>query len=476
MRMIPVLERHPVTNMTAAEDHRPVWFVGAFRGGADVSDRFIREGIWRGGPEETYGDQIASMAPGDRIAIKASYSRKRGLPFDNRGKFVSVMAIKAIGEIVENPGDRESLRVNWTPVDPAREWYFANYFRTIWQVVPDRDWARELIRFAFENKKQNLEMFLHHPYWGERYGWPLGNPTIDTPPQYEVDDIVFEGCFTEPSALKSMLQRLAAKHNLILQGPPGTGKTWLARRLAYALIGRKDPKNVRQIQFHPSLSYEDVVRGWRPQGDGSLKLVDGPFLELCEIARRDPSSRYVVVIEEINRGNPAAIFGELLTLMEADKKTPENALTLAHRREVGERFYVPPNLFVIGTMNLADRSLALVDLALRRRFAVFTLEPELGETWLDWVHSEFGISTEFLDQVADRINGLNQQIDDDPNLGPNFRVGHSFVTPNPGEEIDDPEVWYRQVVENEIAPLLGEYWFDDPVKAGETGSLLLVNN
>ena len=119
-----------------------------------------------------------------------------------------------------------------------------------------------------------------------------------------------------------MLQRLQTKQNLILQGPPGTGKTWLAKKLAYALIGRKDDSKVRPMQFHPNLSYEDFVRGWRPQGDGRLELVDGPFLQVVEDAREDPDSDYVMVIEEINRGNPASIFGEMLTLLEATSAKP----------------------------------------------------------------------------------------------------------------------------------------------------------
>ena len=171
---------------------------------------------------------------------------------------------------------------------------------------------------------------------------------------------------------------------------------------------------------------------------------------------------YVLVIEEINRGNPASIFGELLTLLEADKRTSDNALTLAYQQVAGERFHIPPNLYVIGTMNLADRSLALVDFALRRRFAFFDLEPVLNDTWREWVHRQCEISTDFLTDISRRIDALNNQITDDPNLGRQFRIGHSFVVPKPGEDIAVPGEWFIQVVETEVAPLLREYWFNDP--------------
>jgi 5-methylcytosine-specific restriction protein B len=182
---------------------------------------------------------------------------------------------------------------------------------------------------------------------------------------YSIDDILDDGCFIEQGQLENLLERLRTKKNIILQGPPGTGKTWLAKRLAFALVGQKnDNGKIRAVQFHPNLSYEDFVRGWRPSGDGKLSLVDGPFLEMVKAASKEPTVRYVVVIEEINRGNPAQIFGEMLTLLEADKRTPSEALELCYRRSDGERVFIPDKLYVIGTMNIADRSIALVDLAL----------------------------------------------------------------------------------------------------------------
>ena len=192
--------------------------------------------------------------------------------------------------------------------------------------------------------------------------------TIET---YSVTDVVNEGCFLERQEIERLLERLRTRKNLILQGPPGTGKTWFAKRLAFALIGERDERKVRAVQFHPNLSYEDFVRGWRPVGDGKLALADGVFMETLRAASADPSAKFVVVIEEINRGNPAQIFGELLTLLETDKRSPRDAVELCYPDADGTRrpVHVPENVYVIGTMNIADRSLALVDLALRRRFA-----------------------------------------------------------------------------------------------------------
>ena len=458
-----------------SEIPRPAWFVGAaFGGNNDQTERFVQEELWESGHEESYGDLIDSIQPGDRIAIKSSYTRKNGLPFDNRGEFVSVMAIKATGVVVENFRDRHSLRVKWTPIDLPREWYFHTSQRTVWRVLSDSWMGQALIQFTFDSEEQNINEFLRTPYWGGMYGYlqtqEMESPEV--PLHYDIDNIISDGCFLDRATLESMLQGLQAKRNMILQGPPGTGKTWLAKKLAFALIGEKDEDKVRQVQFHPNLSYEDFVRGWRPQG-GTLEMVDGPFLQLAELARPDPNGTYVMVIEEINRGNPSSIFGELLTLLEADKRTSDSALTLAYQHVADERFHIPPNLYIIGTMNLADRSLALVDFALRRRFAFFDLEPAVNDAWRDWVHGQCEIPTDFLTDISRRIDTLNNQIADDPNLGRQFRIGHSFVVPKPGESIAVPEEWFTQVVETEIAPLLREYWFNDPDKADEARSQLL---
>jgi 5-methylcytosine-specific restriction protein B len=296
---------------------------------------------------------------------------------------------------------------------------------------------------------------------------PVVDDDDDDEDLYSVDDILKDGCFLEQVEIDLLLDRLLTKKNLILQGPPGTGKTWLAKRLAFALIGQKDNSKVRAVQFHPNLSYEDFVRGWRPTGEGKLSLVDGVFMEAIKAASNDLSSKFVVVIEEINRGNPAQIFGELLTLLEAGKRKPSEALELCYPDADGERrpVHIPENLYIIGTMNIADRSLALVDLALRRRFAFVGLEPRLGAVWRDWVVKKCGIDPALATDIEHRIIELNNQIATDVRLGTQFRIGHSYVTPEHRLEAGGTKKWFRQIVDTEIGPLLDEYWFDAPGEA-----------
>ena len=195
-------------------------------------------------------------------------------------------------------------------------------------------------------------------------------------------------------------------------------------------------------------------------GDGKLELVDGPFMEMIDSAKKDPDANYVIVVEEINRGNPAQIFGEMLTLLEADKREPSEALALTYRKNTEERVYIPENLYLIGTMNLADRSLAMVDFALRRRFAFVTLEPVLGTPWSDWVQTNCNFDPEVLLMIGNKLSALNLALSKDVNLGPHFQIGHSFVTPSANSQFSNAQEWFRHVVETEIGPLLDEYWFD----------------
>ena len=721
-------------------EHRATWFVGASYGGTDDQmPRFLADGIWENGYDDKLLDVVRSMRPGERIAIKSSYTRKHGLPFDSRGRAVSVMGIKAVGTITENLNDGKRVKVDWAKVEPVREWYFYTHRATIWRVLPG-EWMNDaLIAFAFDGKPQDVDRFRNQPFWRERYGttlpekqrfewtdfyeavaekllahaddrtpliegiheiasrvpgltylqdkFPDGTSgplrdicpfttmgtfnrsmtdanrktiagelakllgvTVPVPPSFEgipvlnnqrswffayadkrgagdidalwkvfvaaskmvdgdqldtrdafiraydeatqvwgvawnlstglywahpwefltldsqsrhyinkrlglnvaisgqqgpcdgraylkllddlrsrfgedgypvhsfpdlslaswmykdpvdepvpagdigtnagaeqetegevreafqvaapivpysVENILKDGCFLERAEIDRLLDRLRTKKNLILQGPPGTGKTWLAKRLAFALMGQKDDSKVRAVQFHPNLSYEDFVRGWRPTGEGKLSLSDGVFMEAIKAASKEPSSKFVVVIEEINRGNPAQIFGELLTLLEAGKRTPNEALELCYPDADGKRrpVHIPENLYVVGTMNIADRSLALVDLALRRRFAFVGLEPRLGQVWREWVVKECAVDPGLVADVERRIAELNEQIAADARLGKQFRIGHSYVTPAHRLEAGDTKKWFQQVVETEIGPLLDEYWFDAPDEA-----------
>ena len=296
---------------------------------------------------------------------------------------------------------------------------------------------------------------------------PVTGPVPPLSKSYSVADVLEDGCFLGRDEIERLLERLRSKKNLILQGPPGTGKTWIAKRLAFALMGEKDASKIRAVQFHPNLSYEDFVRGWRPTGDGKLAVADGVFMEAIHDAARRPSTKFAVVIEEINRGNPAQIFGELLTLLEADKRTPDEALQLSYPDAAGNRqpVHIPENLYVIGTMNIADRSLALIDLAFRRRFAFATLEPKFGDVWRNWVVEKGGVDPDLTPDIERRIMELNRTIAEAKGLGSHFRIGHSYVTPAQRIEAGSTRDWFIQVSETEIGPLLEEYWFDSPETA-----------
>ena len=249
------------------------------------------------------------------------------------------------------------------------------------------------------------------------------------------------------------------------------------QRLGFALVGSNDREIVRTrlrvVQFHPSLAYEDFVRGWRPAGDGRLALVDGILMQAIDAAASEPDQPFVLVIEEINRGNPAQILGEMLTLLEDSKRSPSEGMELAYRKAAGERVYVPKNLYVIGTMNVADRSLAIVDLALRRRFAFVDLEPSFGKEWRGWCEAR-GLEQSMVKEIASRITALNAEIAAATSLGPQFRIGHSYVTPNADEKIVDGHAWYRAKVETEIGPLLDEYWYDTLETANAARKKLLA--
>ena len=649
-----------MTSDSGRDQPRPCWFVGAsYRPGGDQTERFIRDGIWEmqrpdGGEYspagEIYVQRVKAMRPGDRIAIKSTYTRKKGVSFDNKGKNVSVMAIKAIGEVVENPGDGHRVKVNWARSGPPREWYFYTNRNTVWKVNEGSGtfpWAADaLIDFTFADTPQDYKPFLEGP-WRETYadqwddflrraqqylktvsleeeeirykrrigyeyaqarklvlegsdewvnalrraspenllfhvnrsklndwinkepkaarralralwatnGGPLAERitafsaefpksviggagsrtnlvsvllmgedvskfppfriTVMTeafaktgypPPQKDANEaelyehaLGFLDRFIEEAEARDIgvrhrldaqsivwgtlnlagnghngrLEELAGelhlpvdflqsidtllqeKKQVILQGPPGTGKTYVAQKLARLLSGSR--KRCDLVQFHPSYSYEDFVRGYRPtpldNQQPGFKLKDGPFLRIARQAARDPDRNYFLIIDEINRGNLAKVFGELYFLLEYR----ETEMNLMYQAEDESAFRMPGNLYIIGTMNTADRSIALVDLALRRRFAFVDFatntEPVKGllRRWLE------ANDLADMEWVADIVERANEKLDDH----------HAAIGPSHfmRRELDDAAV--ERIWKHAVLPYVEEHLFGQRDRLGE---------
>lgn len=435
-----------------SEQARPYWFVGASFGRTDDQvDRFLREGIWQvSTPTAHQSRQVADMRPGDRIAIKATFVQQHELPFDAMGRKVSVMRIKARGTIIAATSDGETVAVEWEEAFDPRDWYFYTYQPTIWRVGTGKEMSRRLIRFAFDDEEQDIEWFR-----ANLSRWRDAEPHDDT----EAD--------RETASQSDPI-------NLILYGPPGTGKTYRTMAAAVELCdgleqsaplltvnnrraelkARYDElvalERIALVTFHQSLSYEEFVEGLRPVslagGGFALNETAGIFQTMAEAARSS-AEEHVLIIDEINRANVSKVFGELITLIEPDKRLGmPNALKVRlpySKREFG----VPANLHIIGTMNTADRSIALLDTALRRRFRFEEMAPDTSIPAFIAAENSTGLP------LGAVLNTMNRRIE--YLVDRDHRIGHAFFIGCETKANVDA------VMRDKVIPLLQEYFFDD---------------
>lgn len=282
-----------------------------------------------------------------------------------------------------------------------------------------------------------------------------------TYPPYTKEDFLSE-VFMPEEEYDKLSGILRIKKNIILQGAPGVGKTFVAKRIAFSMMGVKDVERVMMVQFHQSYSYEDFIMGFRPSTDG-FELKRGAFYNFCKKAEIDGDNDYFFIIDEINRGNLSKIFGELFMLIENDKRGVSLQLLYSD-----EKFSVPKNIYIIGMMNTADRSLAMLDYALRRRFAFFEIKP--GFTTDGFREYRMSLENEKFDKLIACVESLNNVISNDESLGDGFCIGHSYFCNLLPDTINDQVL--SGIVEYELIPLLKEYWFDEPTKVKDWSSNL----
>lgn len=303
-------------------------------------------------------------------------------------------------------------------------------------------------------------------------------------------DVKKENDYTKYDFLKEVLMTedkydniastLERKKNIILQGVPGVGKTFCAKKLMYSIMNIKDESRIKTVQFHQSYSYEDFIQGYRPNDDGKFELVDGVFYKLVTDARKEyeraisqneEPKKYCMIIDEINRGNLSKVFGELMMLIESDKRDPRWSVKLTYS---DDDFYIPNNLYIIGTMNTADRSLAMIDYALRRRFAFINLKPVFNNDktcnkFREYLINEEKVEKNFVDRIINAYKKLNDYMEE--NLTKDFVIGHSYFI-NQFSDQEDYEETYKSIVKYEIIPLLEEYFYDNLEKVKEATKII----
>ena len=407
---------------------------------------YTHYGDWGGRPRkaaDSVWDYIHAMKPGDIVYVRRSFNEIVG-----RG---------VVRSDYRYDEDRSSFRavrdVEWTHVGS-------------WPL--EQRIGRLMLQRLTENTKYtpdqlNALIGIEDSHSSASVDERRGNNDLDEADEHYTSADFLAEVFLRPEDLEQMLGLLRRKKNLILQGAPGTGKTFAAKRLAYALMGQTDDSRVEVVQFHQSTAYEDVVVGLRPTAEGGFAAAEGVFARFCRRAAADPGRDYVFIIDEINRANISKAFGELLMLIEAEHRGEALRLPVS-----GELLSVPKRLHIIGMMNTADRGLALIDYALRRRFAFFEMRPALDHP--GFLRHVEAVGSARLEALVDVVRRLNQRIAEDEALGPGFQIGHSYLClPAAGPENPagtDADV--TSVVRYELEPLVREYWFDNPAAMDES--------